>query len=132
MINVFVMHFCDVLLICSCMVNRHKLANARLIDSDLLSLIFLFFFMYRDELGRFVADKRCLMSLKMEGCSNLGGFVLSSSSLSTIWLSNLYSLSKTVTFYQVPFMFLSLTFLGYLSEFVFFTCLFCRFLTVPI
>ncbi|XWS31486.1 hypothetical protein CRYUN_Cryun23aG0080600 [Craigia yunnanensis] len=49
-----------------------------------------------DELGRFVADKRCLMSLKMEGCSNLGGFVLSSSSLSTIWLSDLYSLSKTV------------------------------------
>ncbi|EOX94576.1 hypothetical protein QUC31_004592 [Theobroma cacao] len=49
-----------------------------------------------DELGRFVADKRCLMSLKMEGCSNLGGFVLSSSSLSTLWLSDLYSLSKTV------------------------------------
>ncbi|KAK8717997.1 hypothetical protein V6N13_045247 [Hibiscus sabdariffa] len=49
-----------------------------------------------DELGRFVADKRCLTSLKMEGCSNLGGFVLSSSSLSTLWLSDLYSLSKTV------------------------------------
>jgi hypothetical protein len=49
-----------------------------------------------DELGRFVADKRCLKSLKMEGCSNLGGFVLCSSSLSTLWLSDLYSLSKTV------------------------------------
>ncbi|XVE77861.1 hypothetical protein DITRI_Ditri13aG0097200 [Diplodiscus trichospermus] len=49
-----------------------------------------------DELARFVADKRCLTSLKMEGCSNLGGFVLSSSSLSTLWLSGLYSLSKTV------------------------------------
>ncbi|XVF21669.1 hypothetical protein REPUB_Repub12eG0110100 [Reevesia pubescens] len=49
-----------------------------------------------DELGRFVADKRCLMSLKMEGCSNLGSFVLSSLSLSTLWLSGLYSLSKTV------------------------------------
>ncbi|KAE8730654.1 F-box/LRR-repeat protein 17 [Hibiscus syriacus] len=49
-----------------------------------------------DELGRFVADKRCLTSLKMEGCSNLGGFVLSSSSLSTLWLSDLYSLSKMV------------------------------------
>ncbi|KDP21367.1 hypothetical protein JCGZ_21838 [Jatropha curcas] len=49
-----------------------------------------------DELGRFVADKRCLTSLKMEGCSNLGGFVLCSSSLSTLWLSDLYSLSKTV------------------------------------
>ena len=59
--------------------------------------------MYRDELGRFVADKRCLMSLKMEGCSNLGGFVLSSSSLSTLWLSDLYSLSKTVTFSSSPF-----------------------------
>ncbi|OMO78400.1 hypothetical protein CCACVL1_14422 [Corchorus capsularis] len=49
-----------------------------------------------DELGRFIADKRCLTSLKMEGCSNLGGFVLSSSSLSTLWLSDLHSLSKTV------------------------------------
>ncbi|XAR61142.1 hypothetical protein NMG60_11034765 [Bertholletia excelsa] len=49
-----------------------------------------------DELGRFVADKRCLRSLKMEGCSNLGGFVLCSSSLSTLWLSDLHSLSKMV------------------------------------
>ncbi|KAK3441228.1 hypothetical protein EUGRSUZ_B01491 [Eucalyptus grandis] len=49
-----------------------------------------------DELGRFVADKRCLTSLKMEGCSNLGGLVLSSSSLSTLWLADLYSLSKMV------------------------------------
>ncbi|GMH30842.1 hypothetical protein Nepgr_032685 [Nepenthes gracilis] len=49
-----------------------------------------------DELGRFVADKRCLSSLKMEGCSNLGALVLSSTSLSTIWLSDLHSLSKMV------------------------------------
>ncbi|TKY52690.1 F-box/LRR-repeat protein 17 [Spatholobus suberectus] len=49
-----------------------------------------------DELGRFVADKRSLKSLKMEGCSNLGGFVLCSSSLSTLWLSDLHSLSKMV------------------------------------
>ncbi|KAE8665418.1 F-box/LRR-repeat protein 17 [Hibiscus syriacus] len=49
-----------------------------------------------DELGRFVADKRCLKSLKVEGCSNLGGFVLFSSSISTLWLSDLYSLSKMV------------------------------------
>ncbi|CAN1131773.1 F-box/LRR-repeat protein 17 [Linum perenne] len=49
-----------------------------------------------DELGRFVADKRCLTSLKMEGCSNLGGFVLCSSSLSTLWLSDLHSLYKMV------------------------------------
>ncbi|XP_009367749.2 F-box/LRR-repeat protein 17 [Pyrus x bretschneideri] len=47
-----------------------------------------------DELGRFVVDRRFLKSLKMEGCSNLGGFSLCSSSLSTIWLSGLYSLSK--------------------------------------
>ncbi|KAG5125959.1 hypothetical protein JHK82_026794 [Glycine max] len=49
-----------------------------------------------DELGRFVADKKSLKSLKMEGCSNLGGFVLCSSSLSTLWLSDLHSLSKMV------------------------------------
>ncbi|XP_009354874.2 F-box/LRR-repeat protein 17 [Pyrus x bretschneideri] len=49
-----------------------------------------------DELGRFVADRRLLKSLKMEGCSNLGGFALCSSSLSTIWLSGLHSLSKMV------------------------------------
>ncbi|KAK7284079.1 hypothetical protein RJT34_18816 [Clitoria ternatea] len=49
-----------------------------------------------DELSRFVTDKKSLKSLKMEGCSNLVGFVLSSSSLSTLWLSDLHSLSKTV------------------------------------
>ncbi|KAL5561796.1 hypothetical protein UlMin_031543 [Ulmus minor] len=49
-----------------------------------------------DELGRFVAARPMLKSLKMEGCSNLGGFVLSSSSLSTLWLSDLCSLSKMV------------------------------------
>ncbi|XP_011042426.1 PREDICTED: F-box/LRR-repeat protein 17-like [Populus euphratica] len=49
-----------------------------------------------DELGCFVANKRCLRSLKMEGCSNLGGFVLCSSSLSALWLSDLYCLSKMV------------------------------------
>ncbi|KAL8142588.1 hypothetical protein V2J09_015620 [Rumex salicifolius] len=49
-----------------------------------------------DELGRFVTDKRCLSVLKMEGCSNLGAIVISSSSLSTLWLSDLRSLSKTV------------------------------------
>ncbi|KAL9267783.1 F-box/LRR-repeat protein 17-like protein [Drosera capensis] len=47
-----------------------------------------------DELGRFVADKRCLATLKMEGCSNLGALVLSSSSLTTLWLSDLHSLPK--------------------------------------
>ncbi|KAL3517639.1 hypothetical protein ACH5RR_020228 [Cinchona calisaya] len=49
-----------------------------------------------DELGRFVADKRCLTSLKMEGCSNLGGLVLCSTSLSILWLSDLHCLSKIV------------------------------------
>ncbi|KAL4038601.1 hypothetical protein IC575_002223 [Cucumis melo] len=46
------------------------------------------------ELGRFVADKRCLKSFKMEGCSSLGSFSLCSSSLGTLWLSDLCSLSK--------------------------------------
>ncbi|XP_058208951.1 F-box/LRR-repeat protein 17 isoform X1 [Rhododendron vialii] len=49
-----------------------------------------------DELCRFVAEKRCLTSLKMEGCSNLGGFNLCSSSISTLWLSDLHCLSKMV------------------------------------
>ncbi|KAL9997216.1 putative F-box domain, leucine-rich repeat domain superfamily, F-box-like domain superfamily [Helianthus debilis subsp. tardiflorus] len=49
-----------------------------------------------DELSRFVADKRCLTTLKMEGCSNLGSFVLCSNILSTLWLSDLHSLSKMV------------------------------------
>ncbi|XP_057517592.1 F-box/LRR-repeat protein 17 [Amaranthus tricolor] len=49
-----------------------------------------------DELGRFVADKRSLTSFKMDGCINLGSVVISSSSLSTLWLSDLHSLSKTI------------------------------------
>ncbi|KAK6141588.1 hypothetical protein DH2020_024656 [Rehmannia glutinosa] len=49
-----------------------------------------------DELSRFIAEKRCLTSLKMEGCYNLGGFIFSSTSLSTLWLSDLHSLSKMV------------------------------------
>ncbi|XP_062022510.1 F-box/LRR-repeat protein 17 [Rosa rugosa] len=49
-----------------------------------------------DELSRFVADRRLLKSLKMEGCSNIGGFALCSSSLLTLWLSGLHSLSKMV------------------------------------
>ncbi|KFK29322.1 hypothetical protein AALP_AA7G118300 [Arabis alpina] len=48
------------------------------------------------ELGRFVENKQGLTSLKMEGCSNLGGFVLCSPTLSTLWLSDLHSLSKMV------------------------------------
>ncbi|KAK1263767.1 F-box/LRR-repeat protein 17 [Acorus gramineus] len=49
-----------------------------------------------DELGRFVSDKRCLSSIKMEGCTNLGFLNFSSSSLSTIWLSDLNCLSKMI------------------------------------
>lgn len=60
-------------------------------------------FLCSDELGRFVANKRCLTSLKMEGCSNLGGFVLCSSSLSTLWLSDLYCLSKMVNVFFYSF-----------------------------
>ena len=46
------------------------------------------------ELGRFVVDKRCLKSFKMEGCSSLGSFSLCSSSLGTLWLFDLCLLSK--------------------------------------
>ncbi|CAN4101236.1 unnamed protein product [Withania somnifera] len=49
-----------------------------------------------DELGRFVAEKRCLTCLKMEGCSNLGVFTLCSTSLSTLLLSDLYCHAKMV------------------------------------
>ncbi|XP_016503125.1 F-box/LRR-repeat protein 17-like isoform X1 [Nicotiana tabacum] len=49
-----------------------------------------------DELGRFVADRRCLTNLKMEGCSNLGPFTLFSTSLSTLCLSDLFCHSKMV------------------------------------
>ncbi|XP_042057381.1 F-box/LRR-repeat protein 17-like [Salvia splendens] len=49
-----------------------------------------------DDLARFISDKKCLTSLKMEGCSNLGGFVFSSTSLSSLWLSDLHSLPKMV------------------------------------
>ncbi|XP_058105476.1 F-box/LRR-repeat protein 17 isoform X2 [Magnolia sinica] len=47
-----------------------------------------------DELGRFVAEKRCLSSLKIEGCTSLGFLSLCSTSLSTLWLSDLHSMSK--------------------------------------
>nr|GMD68720.1 F-box/LRR-repeat protein 17-like [Ipomoea batatas] len=50
----------------------------------------------RDELSHFLADRKCLTNLKMKGCSNLGGFILCSSKLSTIWLSDLRCLSKMV------------------------------------
>ncbi|KAJ0974054.1 hypothetical protein J5N97_016019 [Dioscorea zingiberensis] len=49
-----------------------------------------------DELGRFVADKRCLSILKVEGCTNLSSLNLFSSSLSTLWLSDLHCMSKMV------------------------------------
>lgn len=70
-----------------------------------------------DELGRFVSDRRMLKSLKMEGCSNLGGFVLCSTSLSTLWLSDLSSHSKMViVFYLLlPLSFVSCALLILLS-----------------
>ncbi|CAH9117663.1 unnamed protein product [Cuscuta epithymum] len=49
-----------------------------------------------DELSHFLSDRKCLSNLKMEGCSNLGGFVLCSSKLSSLWLSELRCLSKMV------------------------------------
>ncbi|XP_010936233.2 F-box/LRR-repeat protein 17 [Elaeis guineensis] len=49
-----------------------------------------------DELGRFVAEKRCLSILKVEGCTSLGFLNLYSSSLSILWLSDLCCISKMV------------------------------------
>ncbi|KAL2474845.1 F-box/LRR-repeat protein 17 [Abeliophyllum distichum] len=50
----------------------------------------------RDELSSFISEKRCLTRLKMEECCNLGGLIFSSTSVSTLWLSDLHSLSKMV------------------------------------
>ncbi|RAL42167.1 hypothetical protein DM860_011950 [Cuscuta australis] len=49
-----------------------------------------------DELSHFLADRKCLTNLKMEGCSNLGGLALCSSKLSKLCLSDLRCLSKMV------------------------------------
>ncbi|KAJ8513606.1 hypothetical protein OPV22_004040 [Ensete ventricosum] len=49
-----------------------------------------------DELGNFAAKKRCLSTLKVEGCTNIGFVNISSSSLSMLWLSDLYCISKMV------------------------------------
>nr|CAB3462544.1 unnamed protein product [Digitaria exilis] len=52
--------------------------------------------MDRDELSRFVSEKRSLSVLKLDGCSSLGFLNISSSSLSTLGLSGLCPLSKAV------------------------------------
>ncbi|XP_020256173.1 F-box/LRR-repeat protein 17 [Asparagus officinalis] len=49
-----------------------------------------------DELARFISEKRSLSVLKIDGCSNLGSLNICSSSLSTLWLSDLSCISKTV------------------------------------
>ncbi|CAL9053070.1 F-box/LRR-repeat protein 17-like isoform X1 [Musa acuminata AAA Group] len=49
-----------------------------------------------DELGNFAAKKRCLSTLKFEGCTNIGFVNISSSSLLMLWLSDLYCISKMV------------------------------------
>ncbi|KAG2630552.1 F-box/LRR-repeat protein 17-like [Panicum virgatum] len=49
-----------------------------------------------DELSRFVSEKRVISVLKLDGCSSLGFLNISSSSLSTLWLSGLCSLTKAV------------------------------------
>ncbi|KAL6623476.1 hypothetical protein ACP70R_033355 [Stipagrostis hirtigluma subsp. patula] len=49
-----------------------------------------------DELTRFVSEKRSLAVLKLDGCSSLDFLNISSSSLSTLWLSGLCSLTKAV------------------------------------
>ncbi|XP_062204776.1 F-box/LRR-repeat protein 17-like [Phragmites australis] len=49
-----------------------------------------------DELIRFVSEKRFLSVLKLDSCGSLGFLNISSSSLSTLWLSGLCSLTKAV------------------------------------
>ncbi|KAK8918934.1 F-box/LRR-repeat protein 17 [Platanthera zijinensis] len=49
-----------------------------------------------DELGRFVAEKRSLLVLKVAECTNLGFLNINSTSLSTLWLSDLHCISRTV------------------------------------
>ncbi|KAL5225542.1 hypothetical protein ABZP36_012181 [Zizania latifolia] len=49
-----------------------------------------------DELTRFVSEKRSLSVLKLDGCSSLGFINISSSSLSTLWISDLSSLTKSI------------------------------------
>uniref|UniRef100_A0A0A9GKB1 Uncharacterized protein n=1 Tax=Arundo donax TaxID=35708 RepID=A0A0A9GKB1_ARUDO len=49
-----------------------------------------------DEINRFVSEKQYLTVLKLDGCSSLGFLNISSSSLSTLWLSDLCSLTKAV------------------------------------
>ncbi|CAN6352279.1 unnamed protein product [Urochloa humidicola] len=49
-----------------------------------------------DELSRFVSEKRSLSVLKLDGCNCLGFLNISSSILSTLWLSGLCSLTKAV------------------------------------
>lgn len=49
-----------------------------------------------NELGHFVSEKRSLLVLKVSQCNNLGFLNINSSSLSTLWLSELNCISRTV------------------------------------
>ncbi|KAL6637475.1 hypothetical protein ACP70R_025047 [Stipagrostis hirtigluma subsp. patula] len=49
-----------------------------------------------EDLSRLVSEKSSLSVLKIGGCSNLGFLNLSSSSLSILWLSDVWSLSKSI------------------------------------
>uniref|UniRef100_A0A453JRG4 Uncharacterized protein n=1 Tax=Aegilops tauschii subsp. strangulata TaxID=200361 RepID=A0A453JRG4_AEGTS len=50
----------------------------------------------RDELTRFISEKKSLTVLKVDCCSGLGFLNINSTSLSTLWLSDLSSLTKSV------------------------------------
>ncbi|XP_044386873.1 F-box/LRR-repeat protein 17 isoform X1 [Triticum aestivum] len=49
-----------------------------------------------DELTRFISEKKSLTVLKVDCCSGLGFLNINSTSLSTLWLSDLSSLTKSV------------------------------------
>jgi hypothetical protein len=54
-------------------------------------------FLNRDELTRFVSEKRSLTVLKVDRCGSLGFLNISSPSLTTLWLSDLSPLTKSVS-----------------------------------
>jgi hypothetical protein len=54
-------------------------------------------FQNRDELTRFVSEKRSLTVLKVDRCGSLGFLNISSPSLTTLWLSDLSPLTKSVS-----------------------------------
>lgn len=62
--------------------------------------VFIYMYDFMEKLGRFVVGKHCLKSHKINGCSNLASFVLSSTTISNLWLSDLHSYSIMVLFFK--------------------------------